>query len=122
MDHKDVQIEAFPNSDRSNSPDHERGVRREKWWQFSKKDFSHVPIDIGSGSKGSSSSDLSDIGVVKNVNNVYEAAEATELYKPVEGYEGSHRFDPNATWSKQEEQKLVRRVDTSRNLSTSAQH
>jgi hypothetical protein len=80
---------------------------RRKWWQFGGKDVSYVSIDSGyeSRSESSSSEDL-----VKNVDNVFVAPEATEIYKPIEGFEGTHRFDPTATWSAEEEKKLVRRV------------
>lgn len=79
----------------------------QKWWQLGGKDVSYVSVDAGyeSRSESSSTEDL-----VKNVDNVYVAPEAIELYKPIEGFEGAHRFDPNASWSPEEEKKLVRRV------------
>jgi hypothetical protein len=81
--------------------------QRRKWWQFGGKDFAYVSVDSGyeSRSENSSNEDL-----VKNRDNVFVAPEATEIYKPVEGFEGTHRFDPNATWSAEEEKKLRRRV------------
>ncbi|KAJ5953357.1 hypothetical protein N7454_000253 [Penicillium verhagenii] len=36
---------------------------------------------------------------------------SVEFYSPVPGYEGNHRYDPNATWTAKEEQRLVRRLD-----------
>lgn len=32
------------------------------------------------------------------------------FYRPIEGYEGLHRYDPNEQWTPQEEGKLVRKV------------
>ncbi|KAJ5918630.1 hypothetical protein N7466_010622 [Penicillium verhagenii] len=36
---------------------------------------------------------------------------SAEYYSPVPGYEGNHRYDPKATWTAKEEQRLVRRLD-----------
>lgn len=33
-----------------------------------------------------------------------------EIYKPIEGYEGAHRFDSSMKWSVDEEKRLVRTV------------
>lgn len=101
---KSAVIEAFPTSRETLDP---RDVRPRRWWQFGGKDRSYVSVDAGyeSNSSASSSEDL-----VKNIDNVYVAPEAVDLYKPVEGFEGTHRFDPTATWSAEEEKKLVRRV------------
>ena len=32
------------------------------------------------------------------------------FYKPIDTYEGRHRWDPNAEWTEQEEKKVVRKV------------
>jgi hypothetical protein len=32
------------------------------------------------------------------------------FYKPIEGYEGKHRYDPEYTWSAADEGKVVRKV------------
>ena len=34
-----------------------------------------------------------------------------EYYQPIDSYEGRHRYDPKATWSKAEEKALIRRLD-----------
>ena len=34
-------------------------------------------------------------------------------YKPIEAFEGSHRFDPKFEWDKQEEKRIVRKVSYS---------
>jgi hypothetical protein len=37
-------------------------------------------------------------------------SELEEFYKPIESYEGYHRYDPSYTWSTTDEKKIVRRV------------
>lgn len=32
------------------------------------------------------------------------------FYKPIERYEGYHRYDPDYTWSEEDEKKIVRKV------------
>ena len=83
------------------------------WWypRLGGKDISFISVNEGYESLSSSKEDL-----VQNVHNVWTAPEAQEVYKPVEGYEGSHRFDPNAEWTPQEEKKLRRMVSRSRAL------
>ncbi|KAI4258526.1 MAG: hypothetical protein L6R42_005034, partial [Xanthoria sp. 1 TBL-2021] len=34
-----------------------------------------------------------------------------KYYVPIDSYEGRHRYDPKATWTKEEEQSLIRKVD-----------
>lgn len=34
-----------------------------------------------------------------------------DYYVPIESYEGRHRYDPKFTWTKEEEKKLVRKID-----------
>ena len=48
--------------------------------------------------------------LVKNVKNVFVAPEVADIYKPIEGFEGAHRFDSSAIWTKKEEKSLVRKV------------
>lgn len=35
-----------------------------------------------------------------------------DSYKPIDKYEGAHRYDPHFHWTEGEEKKLVRRVST----------
>lgn len=44
--------------------------------------------------------------------HVYEPPESREMYKLIQGYEGSHRFDPSLEWTEAEEKALVRTVCT----------
>lgn len=34
-----------------------------------------------------------------------------KYYVPIDSYEGRHRYDPKATWTKEEEQSLIRKLD-----------
>lgn len=83
--------------------------RRQKWWQLGGKDVSHVSIDAGYETAPSSASSSSLEDGNKN-EGVFVAPEALEVYRPVEGFEGTHRFDPSATWSYEEEEQLVKKV------------
>ena len=84
------------------------------WWKFGGKDISHVSVNAGYElpSETSSVDESTGESLVKNVNNVWDAPEAAELYKPIAGFEGTHRFDPSATWTVAEEKALVRRVSS----------
>ncbi len=104
--------EAFPSQEHTKTKA-KKPAQPEKWWKLFGKDVSHVSVDVGyDGRSETSSLETSDL--VKNVDNVFEAPEATEIYKPIAGFEGSHRFDPSATWTEAEEKTLVRRVRMSR--------
>ncbi|KAF4631038.1 hypothetical protein G7Y89_g7098 [Cudoniella acicularis] len=86
------------------------------WWTLGGKDVSFAAVDSDSVTTGSS-------GPLKEVlldtpsdsdehnNNVFHDSAAAQFYQPVEKYEGRHRFDPHATWSAEEEQKLIRTLD-----------
>jgi hypothetical protein len=102
MSSKEGFVEAFP-AGVSTTP-----LRRPKWYHLFGKDVSHVPVDDGYLT-GSETSSL-DENTVNNHHNVFAAPEAVDIYKLVDGFEGTHRFEPSATWDTQEEKKLVRRV------------
>lgn len=34
-----------------------------------------------------------------------------QFYRPIEKYEGAHRYDPSFQWSETEEKQLIRKVD-----------
>jgi hypothetical protein len=89
--------------------EHPRRPKPRKWWKFGGQDRSHVSVDADIELDSETSSQEDD-NLVKNVNNVFEAPEATEIYKPTAKFEGSHRFDPSATWEASEEKRLISRV------------
>ncbi|KAJ5490159.1 Major facilitator superfamily domain general substrate transporter [Penicillium expansum] len=41
----------------------------------------------------------------------FEAREGHHFYRPIDSYEGLHRWDPNFQWTEQEERKIVRKID-----------
>lgn len=86
-------------------------TQRRPWWKLGGQDISFAAVDPASAT-GSSSGSLEDFqgGSENNVHSVFDDTAAAQFYKPIEKYEGLHRFDPNATWSPEEERKLVRTV------------
>ncbi|KAG5951733.1 hypothetical protein E4U53_002382 [Claviceps sorghi] len=108
-------IEAFPDPTPKVPKVTESSIRERprKWWQIGGEDISHVSIDAGYDtdfrSSSTSSVDASSHKPSKN-KGIFVAPEAVEVYKPVEGFEGAHRFDPAAKWTDEEEQILVRKV------------
>jgi hypothetical protein len=81
------------------------------WWRIGGTDISFAAVDAASHSPSlrdefeSSSSDENNIK-----ESVFSDRDAAEFYQPVAKYEGSHRFDPSATWSEAEEKRLIRTV------------
>ena len=41
----------------------------------------------------------------------FSAADDMRFYKPIESYEGYHRWDPDFEWDPKEERQLVRKLD-----------
>lgn len=111
MSSKEGLVESFPAGVFTTQP-----TRRPKWYHLFGKDVSHVPVDEGYAT-GSETSSL-DGNTVNNHRNIFTAPEAVDIYKLVDGFEGTHRFDPSATWEAQDEKKLVQRVRHSRTLSS----
>ena len=58
---------------------------------------SYTSVD-GSGTKGKDGTTFVSAGLGK------------DHYRPVESYEGIHRYDPDFVWEKKEEKRLVRKV------------
>lgn len=75
-----------------------------------------VPAD-GKGAVGSDAGSTSGYSDTHKYDNIGGGAFAegafTKHYAPIDGYEGRHRWDPNAQWTPEEEKKLVRRVSSS---------
>lgn len=89
-------------------------VKSKPWWKLGGKDFSFVSVNAGytesTNSNSSSEIKLEQQGTENLGRHVFETEDTKELYKPIEGYEGAHRFDPNFTWEPEEEKRLVRTV------------
>jgi hypothetical protein len=87
------------------------------WYHFGGKDRIFVTVDALAVHKGETLDD--EHSADPNApDNIYTKNDVAEVYKPIEGYEGAHRFDPTATWSPEEEKKLVRRVCLQTHIST----
>jgi hypothetical protein len=90
-------------------------VKKQPWWKIGGQDISFASVDPVSATANSSSGSLDDIqGGGENIHgSVYDDTAAAQFYKPIEKYEGLHRFDSDATWTPEEERKLVRTVMSS---------
>lgn len=42
---------------------------------------------------------------------VFDSESLDSFYKPIDSYEGRHRYDPNFQWEEKEEKRVVRRID-----------
>ena len=85
-------------------------VKRDPWWKFGGNDVSFVSVDAGYA-KVAESASSSDTKLNEPLGqHVWETEESREIYKPIEGYEGAHRFKPGFQWEPEEERKLVRQV------------
>ncbi|KAA8911561.1 major facilitator superfamily domain-containing protein [Sphaerosporella brunnea] len=70
-------------------------------------------VGVTNGPNSSSSSSLPEYSLVDE-GGVFGNSTNTALknyYKPIDSYEGAHRYDPTATWSEQEEKAIVRKID-----------
>jgi MFS transporter, ACS family, DAL5 transporter family protein len=94
-------------------------VHSKPWWKLGGTDSSFVSVDAGYAKTTSASSSSSKLGSHESLGqHVWETEEAKEIYKPIEGYEGAHRFDPSLQWTPEEEQRLVRTVSLRFHLKT----
>jgi hypothetical protein len=84
------------------------GVQRRKWWTIGGKDISFAPVDKDSVAE--SIDDFENRGIAGVHGSVFDDTEAKLFYAPVEKYEGRHRFDPDATWTPEEEHRLLKTV------------
>lgn len=81
------------------------------WWKLGGKDYSFVPVSSGYTQDAEINKSDSTLDSVQDMGrHVYESVEANDIYKPIEGYEGAHRFDPNFKWTAEEEKQLVKTV------------
>lgn len=86
-------------------------VKRKPWWKLGGKDTSFVSVNAGYAVSSSSSDPDSKTSSVEDLGkHVWETEESKEIYKPIEGYEGAHRFDPSLKWTPEEEKRLVKSV------------
>jgi hypothetical protein len=88
-------------------------VETKPWWKLGGEDFSFVSVNAGyPTSSTSATSSKTELDVDDPAgHNVWTNEDSKELYKPIEGYEGAHRFDPSLTWTEEEEKRLVTQLD-----------
>lgn len=90
--------------------------RRRFKFRLGYTDQSWVPVDIDENfdyTRKATSIDDFEHQSGHQQGSVFEDAEGAEFYKPIEKYEGRHRFVPDATWTPEEERRLVRTVSLS---------
>lgn len=105
-----VDVEAFTSPSNKEASGDGLRYRPRRWWQIGGQDISHVSINAGYEAEATSSSSSSSENLTSGGEDIFVAPEALEVYKPIEGFEGAHRFDPSATWTKEEEAALIRKV------------
>ncbi|KAL9074122.1 MAG: hypothetical protein Q9161_002532 [Pseudevernia consocians] len=112
----DKDLAAVSGEERSQGPftppKQEPSLRANSWWKFGGRDRTFVPSRLH-GSKSSFKDFQGDRTVGDDHNadgSAFSDPGAVEIYKPIEKYEGRHRFDLHATWSGDEEMRLVRRI------------
>jgi len=70
-----------------------------------------IPAELGkSTSISGSETDLSTRQSSTKNGVTFTSSGLEEHYKPIESYEGYHRYDPKFEWEPEEERKVVRRV------------
>jgi len=91
-------------------------ITHRPWWKLGGKDIIFTPVDPDSltSSENPSTEDVETAGIDNVHGSVFDDSGAAQFYKPIEKYEGAHRFDPNATWTPAEEKALVRTVSLPR--------
>ena len=95
-------------------PEQEPSLRANSLWNFGGRDRTFVPSRL-QGSQSSFKEFQGDRTVDDDHNadgSVFSDPRFVEMFKPIEKYEGRHRFDLHATWSDKEEKRLVRRVSS----------
>ncbi|KAJ5910138.1 hypothetical protein N7504_004781 [Penicillium tannophilum] len=67
---------------------------------------------VHSTSDSASASSIEDRrGTVKVIDCAFDTTEDPRYYKPIESYEGYHRWDPEFEWTEDEEKAVVRKID-----------
>ncbi|KAL4980144.1 major facilitator superfamily domain-containing protein [Aspergillus desertorum] len=75
-----------------------------------------LPISTGeveADSRGASETDDSDReqGRPNFTKSTFSATEDPRFYRPIDTYEGLHRWDPDFEWTEEEERRIVRKID-----------
>jgi hypothetical protein len=80
-----------------------------------KQDTVQISVDQGSPDT-SIGGDLEKKGsqIQQYQAGAFETREGHHHYRPIDSYEGIHRWDPEFEWTEEEEKKIVRKVGFSR--------
>lgn len=76
---------------------------------FEKNDYSDTDSERSLLLARTSTDRLDDLRTQSH-NQTFEAFGDVSYYRPVEQYEGGHRYDPKFEWRPKEEKRLVRKV------------
>lgn len=110
---KDAAIAYSVEPTRDTASDEGARNRSNAWWRFGGKDRTFVPSQITTSKTSLNSSQQDEIDNDNNIyGSVFSDSRAVEFYKPIEKYEGRHRFDMHAVWSDEEEKSLIRKVSS----------
>jgi hypothetical protein len=72
-------------------------------------DFDVTALD--SDTRSSNSDTSSSSSSISESRTFLITGRLEDAYEPIEEYEGRHRYDPKFQWAKEEEKKLVRKID-----------
>jgi hypothetical protein len=93
---------------------------------MAKENIEKAPSSIGpsdnsdNGDPSGSHTDIDKSGVRAREREAvtFDTAGLDAHYKPVESYEGIHRYDPKFEWEPEEERRVVRKVSVCRGIDT----
>ncbi|KAI9927815.1 hypothetical protein AWENTII_012536 [Aspergillus wentii] len=69
------------------------------------------PRNVTTATGSSSSSSIYEPRTTKGFDSAFDSTEDPRFYKPIDTYEGIHRWDPEFEWTEQEETKIIRKID-----------
>ncbi|KAF1948403.1 MFS general substrate transporter [Byssothecium circinans] len=69
------------------------------------------PADDLAPSSSASDAEVHKSGLKKDASTFAAAGLKSRLYKPIDSYEGKHRYDPDFDWEPEEERRVVRKID-----------
>lgn len=68
-------------------------------------------LEVAKGAyETTTSSNPSSVRLGESEGGVFAMGGNVDAYKPIEEYEGAHRYDPLFEWTEKEERSLIRRV------------
>lgn len=78
------------------------------------EDPKSVPISTGEipdrGVSDTDDSDRENLSQTRLKESTFNSTEDPRFYRPIDSYEGLHRWDPYFDWTEDEERKIVRKV------------